>query len=247
MKNSMMVLIFLVLASKGYSQSVVPNSIRASNMIERLFESNGITNAAILYGIPMLPGKVVGDTYLQTHWKNSTILLYEKDKLIEGYPVRYDLYLDELEIKAKNGIKVLKGNKIKSFVWVDSITRTPSYFVNAKEYKNDDNVGLTGFFEVLTEGSLPLVKKTTIQIKKADYNIQFNVGSQDDKILKKQDFYCLKADQIIEIPSSKKKFLSLLGDKSETVEQFMKDHVLTTTKEDDLKMIFEHYNSVVNN
>ncbi len=247
MKKLMTIFIFLIFVSKSYAQSVVPNNIRATNTLERLFDLAGISNSDMLYGIPLPEGKVIGDTYLDLHWKNSTILLYEKDKLIEGYPVRYDIYLDELEIKAKNGIKVLKGNKIKSFVWVDSLTQVPSYFMNGKEFKNEDNVSFTGFFQVVSDGSLPLFKKTLIEVKKANYNVQFNVGSPDDKILKKQHFYVVKGDQAMEIPTSKKKLLPLFGDKSDEVEKFIKENALTTTKEDHLKLIFDYYNSLVNN
>ena len=247
MKNSTLILIFLAFVSTSYCQSVVPNNIRATNTLERLFDLGGLDNADMLYGIPLPEGKVIGDTYLDTRWKNATILLYEKEKLLEGYPVRYDIYLDELEIKAKNGIKVLKGNKIKSFVWVDSLSKAPTYFMNAKEFKNEDNVRLIGFFQVLTDGSLPLFKKTTVEVKKADYNVQFNVGSRDDKILKKQDFYLVKAAQVIEIPAAKKKLVPLFGEKSDEMEKYMKENALTTTKEDHLKLIFGHYNSLVNN
>ena len=201
----------------------------------------------MLYGIPLPEGKIIGDTYLDIHWKNSSILLYESEKLIEGFPIRYDIMTDEVEVKSKKGIKVLKGIKIKSFVWVDSVTKAADYFVNAKDFKDESNVPYSGFFQVLTEGSLPLFKKTEIDIKKADYNIQFNVGSQDDKILKKSEFYTLKDKQVVELPSSKKKIIALFGDKSEAMEVFIKENDLSITKGDQLKIIFEHYNSLVNN
>lgn len=244
MKYSLLTLIFFGTISISFSQSAVPNNIRATNTLERL---GGISKTDMLYGIPMPPGKVIGDTYLDMHWKNSSILLYEKDKLLEGYPVRYDIHSDELEINAKNGIKVLKGSKVKSFVWADSITNTPTYFVNAKEYKSDNNTNLGGFFQVVSDGAMPLFKKTTVEIKKADYNVAFNVGSHDDKILKKSDFYTLKGNEVVEIPGSKKKFLPLFGDKTEVIEKFIRDNGLSISKEENLKMIFDHYNSLVNN
>lgn len=247
MKNSILIFIFLVLAIKSFAQSAVPNNIRATNTLDRLFDQNGLSNSEMLYGIPMPPGKVIGDTYLETHWQNSTILLYEKDKLIEGYPVRYDIQTDELEIKAKNGIKVLSGNKVKSFVWLDSLTKKPTYFVNAKEYANENNIRLVGFFQVIADGSLPLFKRSFIEVKKADYNVQFNVGSRDDKILKKQELYYVRGNQVVEVPSSKKKLLPVFGDKSAAVEKYAKDNALTYTKEEHLKLMFEHYNSLFNN
>ena len=172
MKISILWFLLFALISLGYTQSVVPNNIRAANTLDRLVDLDGLSNADMLYGIPLPEGKVIGDTYLDVQWKAASILLYDKNKLIEGFPVRYDIHLNELEIKAKNGVKVLKGDKVKSFVWMDSLTNSPVYFVNAKEFQNEDNVTLSGFFQVLTDGALPLFKKTRVSFKKADYNIQ---------------------------------------------------------------------------
>jgi len=243
MKNFILVFHFFALMSFGYAQSVVPSNIRAANTLDRLVDLDGLSNADMLYGIPLPEGKVIGDTYLEVQWKAASILLYEKDKLIEGFPARYDIYLNELEIKGKNGIKTLKGDKVKSFVWIDSLTNSPVYFVNAKEFKNEDNVTLTGFFQVLIDGSLPLFKKTKIDVKEADYNVQLNVGSLDDKILKKDELYVVKGHQVMEVPSSKKKLLQLFGDKSEDIQKFIKDNALKTNEEYHLTTIFKQYNS----
>src|SRR5688572_1361995 len=247
MENLVRILVFLTFAFNCYAQAVVPPNVRASNTLDRLKESRDFSTADMLYGIPLAEGKTIGDTYLDMHWKVASILLYESEKLIEGFPIRYDIMTDDVEVKTKKGIKVLQGVKIKSFVWVDSVTKSPAYFVNAKDFKDESNVPYSGFFHVLTEGSLPLFKKTEIEIKKADYNIQFNVGSQDDKILKKNEFYTLKGKQVVELPSSKKKIVALFGDKSEAMEVFIKENDLSITKSDQLKIIFEHYNSLVNN
>ena len=247
MKNLVRILILLTFAFKCYAQAVVPPNVRASNTLDRLKESRDFNTADMLYGIPLPEGKTIGDTYLDMHWKDASILLYESEKLIEGFPIRYDIMTDDVEVKTKKGIKVLQGVKIKSFVWVDSVTKAPDYFVNAKDFKNESNVPYSGFFQVLADGSLPLFKKTEIEIKKADYNIQFNVGSQDDKILKKSEFYTLKDKQLVELPSSKKKIIVLFGDKSEAMEVFIKENDLSIAKGDQLKIIFEHYNSLVNN
>ena len=247
MKNLVRILVLLTFVSKSYGQTVVPPNVRASYTLDRLNDSQGLGNSDMLYGIPLPEGKTIGDTYLNTRWQKSSILLYDDVKLIEGFPVRYDILTDEIEIKSKKGIKVLKGSKIKSFVWLDSLSKTPDYFVNAKDFKDENNVSYSGFFQVLTEGSLTLFKKTVLDIKKADYNIQFNVGSQDDKILKRTEFYTLKGEKVIEVPSSKKKLIALFDDKSEAMAAFIKESDLSVTKGDQLRIIFEHYNSLVNN
>lgn len=247
MKNLILILFTLLPFSKAVAQAVVPENVRATNTLERLQDLDGVGLGDMLYGIPQPPGKVIGDTYLSTRWKQTSMLLYDNEKLLEGYPVRYDIHLDELEVKTRNGIKVLKGSRVKSFLWIDSLTSAPEYYVNAKDYKNEDNIPYTGFFQVLEDGTRPLLKKTLLDVRKADYNIQFNVGSHDDKILKKSQFYTVKDNQLIELPSSKKKLVSIFADKSEEMEKHIKENNLATNKADDLKLIFQHYNSLVNN
>jgi len=200
----------------------------------------------MLYGIPLPEGKVVGDTYLSTEWKRSVILLYDNNKLIEGFPVRYDIKSDDLEVKGRSDIKVLEGRKIKSFMWIDSSRSEPYYFVNAKDFKVG-GVPLTGFFEVLADGNSPLFKKVNISVKKADYNVTLNMGSRDDKILKNSTYYFADGNRVSEIPGSKKKFLQLLKSKADEVESYMDENGLSIKKEEELVAIFKYYNSLNNN
>jgi hypothetical protein len=246
MEKLLCTILVLIAALETQAQAVVPPNIRATNTLEKLFDYNGIDEGDILYGIPLPEAKVLGDTYLDTRWRNSNVMLYEQGELIEGFPMRYDIHLDELEFKGKKGIKVLEGNKVKSFVWTDSITRTPIYFINGKAFRNEHDVPFTGFFQVLAEGSVPLLKKTYIDIKKADYNVALNVGSPDDKILKKNKFYVLKENRVIELPASRRKFLIILNGNSR-LEEFIKQNDLSTSNEQDLKLILDHYNSALNN
>lgn len=228
--------------SFGQAQSALPTQIRASQTLDNISD---LQTGELLYGIPQPEGKVIGDTYLNTNWLNSTIMLYEKEKLLEGYPLRYDIGLDELEIKGPKGVKVLRGDKVKSFVMLDSITQKPLYYINAKEFKNEDNVTLMGFFQVLSDGPKPLFKKTSIKVKKSDYNVQFDVGSRDEKLLRKYDYFTTDGVRVNEIPSSNKKLHLIFGDKSKEIEDFAKANNLNAKNEHHLKALFEHYNQLV--
>jgi len=242
---------FLFLASVAYFNcyaqgSAIPQNVRAVNTIERLTDSNGLGNNEMLYGIPLPEGKVVGDTYLSTEWKKSVILLYDNNKLIEGFPVRYDIQSDDLEVKSRTEVKVLQGRKVKSFMWIDSSRSEPYYFINARDFKLD-GVPLTGFFEVLVDGNSPLFKKVNVSVKKADYNVTLSVGSRDDKILKNSTYYFANGNSIYEIPGTKKKFLQLLKSKAEQVGSYMDENGLSVKKEEELAAIFKYYNSLNNN
>ena len=223
--------------------SAIPNYVRAVNALDRLTDSNGLGSNEMVYGIPLPPGKVIGDTYLSQSWKKSVILLYKEDKLLEGYEVRYDVYADELEVKTNKGIKVLKGRDIKSFMWTDSAQLDPYYFVNAADYKRE-GAPLAGFFEVLVDGQMPLFKKTRLTVKKANYNVALDVGSRDDKILKVHEYFLARSGEVMEVPTSRKKITSVFSPKGDDVTKFMNANDLSVKKEIDLVHIFEFYNSL---
>ena len=236
-------LLFISLKVNSQPGSVIPSNVRAVNTIERLTDSNGLGTNEMMYGIPLPEGKVIGDTYLDTQWRRSIILLYENNRILEGYPLRYDINTDELDVKTKSGVKVLSGRNVKSFSWLDSIGNKPHFYINAKEYKSN-GATLTGFFEVLEDGKMSLLKRTTISIKAADYNVQLSMGSRDDKILKKVVYYYLRDNQIIEVPGNKKKFLTIFNDKAGVIEKYLRTGALSLKKEEDLMQIFNHFNSL---
>ncbi len=235
-----------VIATSASAQTVVPPNIRASNTIEKLTDFRGLETGEMLFGIPLTEGKVIGDTYLDTKWKTGSIMLYDKEKLIERYPIRYDIYTNELDIKAGQQVKVIAGNKIKSFSWIDSSYTEPVYFINACDFKNEEGTQFRGFFQVLVDGPLPLLCKTDIVVRKADYNVQMNVGSKDDKILKKEKYYYLKDGKALEVPGSKKKMLALFGEHAITIEKYIKEN-RSSSKEDELLLAFDQYRKLVRN
>jgi hypothetical protein len=73
-----------------------------------------------------------------------------------------------------------------------------------------------------------------------------NVGSPDDKIMKRNKFYVLKENRLAELPGSRKKFLNIFNDNA-GLEEFIKQNSLSTTNERDLKLIWDHFQSLQNN
>lgn len=245
MKTCSFAFVLIVLSYCCSAQpSEAPTQLSASYSLDRMSDYRGLNSNELIAGIPLAPGKVVGDTYLSEDWKTGTMLLYEDDKMIERFPIRYDIKTNEIEIKVNNGVKAMDGKKIKSFTWIDGPDRPPVYFINARDLKQENGTSLSGFLEVLEDGAIPLFKQTYLVVKKANYNVSFNVGSPDDKILKKEMFYILHGGKLVEVPGSKKKLLTYFGDQASEVEQFIKDQGIGVTKQLDLQLIFRHYNSL---
>ncbi|MEX2233840.1 MAG: hypothetical protein WD824_16870 [Cyclobacteriaceae bacterium] len=245
MKTFTILAVVFVCTLEAFAQpnSTVPKNIRAANTLDNLFDANGLATFDNLYGIPLEPGRVIGNTYLNPDWRRTTFLLYEADRMIEDYPARYEIDQDQFEIKVAKGVKVLSGKKVKSFVWVDSLTRSPHYFVNAKDLKNEDNSPLNGFFEVLSEGELTLLSRTGIVVKKPNYNEKLDMGTRDERILKKSKFYITEKGKVKELAASRKKLLPVFGEHAAVMEEFIRKNALSLNEPAHLKAIFENYNA----
>lgn len=242
MKTILVAMILSGTVAAAQPGSVIPVNIRAANVIDRLSDGNGLTNSETLYGIPLEPGRVVGSTYLNEEWKRTTVMMYNVQKMIEGYATRYEIDLNQVEIRTDAGVKVLSGDRVRSFVWVDSLVGTPHYFVNTKDYKVEKD-GVKGFFEVLVEGPMTLLVHPYIVVRQPTYDERLDIGERDTRILKKTAFFYMKDDAVRELPSAKRKFLPVFGEHADAVEQFIRTNRLLLNEPNHLKIIFEHYNS----
>lgn len=225
----------LICVSVYAQNSALPSIIRTQNTMDVL-SRGGVGTNQVNYGIPIQMGGLIGDAYLNKTWNKSSILMYDVEKLAEGYPTRINLQEANLEIKASNGIRVLSLEKVKSLVWIDSITQHTHYFVNAREFSVQNNE-LSGLLEVLVDGNVALMKHTTAYIKKADYNVALNVGSREDKIIRKTKYYFLKDNQFNSIKSKK----SLLQ-KFPAMEAWLSENSFDLDNQRDLVSIFEKIN-----
>ena len=240
-----MLLIFALLLSSATAalcQAAVPNNIRATNTLDRLLDFDGLDTWDVLYTFPSDEKRVVvGDPYLNANWQKSTVLLSD-DKLLEGYPVRYDIRSRELEVKSKYGIKVLEARRVKSYVSLDSLNNSPKYFINSTRFKDEKGNVTEGFFEVLSDGKLPLFKSVSLEVRPANYRPELNMGSREDKILKKEKYYYMQNQNIFEVPTSAKKLAPVFGDRSEEMQKFIKTNKLLLKEETHLKLVFDEFN-----
>lgn len=227
----------------SYGQNALPAQIRLRETMDGMSDPKGMSQGEILYGVEVQPGRILGDYYLDSKWNQGSLLAYGTDKVIDGYYMKYDIEGNSIEIKVGQQIKLLNVNKIESIIWRDSITNYTRAFVNSKEYTvNGEEI--SGLIEILEDGMIPLVKRTTIWIKRPDYVMAFDVGSKDTQINKRDNFYYAKGKELIEI-KRKKDLLPAFGDRSEEMSKYIKVNKLNLSDERHLCGLFHHYNSMV--
>jgi hypothetical protein len=243
MKKSILSGLFLSFISLGvFAQTpVVPQQIRAVNTAERIF--GGITQnpGANMPLMPMEKPSTIGDPYLNRTWNKTTFMLYGSEKLSEGYLTRYDLLGQELDLYLDGGVKVIKADKIRSFVWIDSVSGRPEYFMNGKDFKSEDGVPFTGFFEVVTEGKMPIFRKPEAKMLESNFNATLNIGRRDNEISKRSALYYMDGDLLRKVPSSMKKITALFGEHEPQMKAYVKLNALRADTERDLILLFRHY------
>ncbi len=231
----------LSLVSVLSDAQALPPQIRLRETMEGISDPGGVTRGEVLYGVEVQPGRILGDYYLDSKWNKGSLLAYGSDKVIDGYYIKYDIEGNSIEIKVGAQIKLISVNKIESIIWRDSITNYTRAFVNGKGYMvNGEEIN--GLIEILEDGMLPLVKKTTIWIKRPDYVMAFDVGSKDAQINKRDNFYYAKGKELFEI-KKKKDLLAAFGDRSEEMAKYIKVNRLNIGDERHLRVLFQYYNN----
>lgn len=210
-------------------------------LLERMSSTEMLVAGSSVHTLPPSPPDVIGDDMLNQHYQKATFLLNDSS-LLEGLPVKYFITRNEFDVKTKAGLRALKGDRVKSFVWIDSATKKPQVFISAREFKRPDGTPGVGFFQLITEGKVGLMKQTEVIFKEANYHEALNVGSRDHKLIKKIHYYYLINNTFSPLP--KKKLDTVFPDHKSEVQRFIKINTLDLNREDHLQALFDYYNSL---
>lgn len=220
----------------------INNNVRSANLLNQL-GSYRVTPGDVFFPISSNEkSQTIGDVYLDAHWSQSSLLLFDDEKLINDYLTRYDIQNNEFEFRLKDGIKVLAGVKVKNIVWIDSLTKESRVMNNARDY-TASVTPFDGFFEVLQEGNIQLLKKVYLEILRPNFSPALNVGSKDTKIIKKSEYFYSINNKLNQI--KKKASLDAIQeyDSSFDLESLIKKEKINLNKESDLRRLFVIVNS----
>lgn len=238
------VVLLTLIQAKAQSSNVVPDNVRATNVIDGI-TSNVVSPGYLLYGIPEAPGGIIGDVYLNSDWKKTSLKIFGQDREFNNYKCKVNLYTNQIEIELNELVKVINADRVESFYWTEENDSGKRLYRNANKFKLN-NTSHSGFLEVLSDGKIMLLKETRIIIKRPDYNVQLNVGSKSTRIIKEEVIYFTRGTELVNVRSIRnKKFYSLFEGLSSEVEEFVKSKQLRISIEQDLVTIFNYYNEAV--
>lgn len=237
----------ITLYPMGYEAptGALQKTIRATNVAEMFINRPNFLGGNAVYGIPSETKKLIGDFYLDPNWSKASILLYDKMEVMEGFFVRYNINSNMFEIKAEDSdqVRIIPGLKIRNIVWIDAQHRIPRYFVNGMDLK-EDGTPISGFFEVLVDGEMPLVRRTKAIIKESNYNTALMIGEKDDQIIKRDTYYYIQGKDIIEIPKNRKNLMPVFGGNASEMTAFASQNKVNLKETSGLFVLFTQYNSL---
>lgn len=205
-----------------------------------------IPQTGVLFGVAGEAGKLIGDNYYDTTFQAGNIRFYGRVGTADslgGVPIRYDLITQEVEVKAgTNDIRAAKAPTIRYFLMNNRLGGS-SQFVNVREFRGEAD-GLVGFFEYVAAGKLSLLQRHSITVRRANYNAALNVGTKDDELVKKREWFVVRNRQALKFSPSKKALLELMADQQPAIDTFLKDKKPDLKKETGLSEVFTYYNSL---
>jgi len=140
---------------------------------------------------------VKGSVFLDSVWKKTDIYFQHDSMVMKGLDTRIDLRNNMLEVKCKDGIKVLPTFSIKSVVY----PKSHSVFVTEQFIKSE----IRGFYKIIVDSENSLLCRYETKMISSNYNIQMDVGSKSSQIVKKKHYYLYADNKISQLQETRKK------------------------------------------
>lgn len=180
--------------------------------------------------------EVAGSPYAQEHFMNGSVI--QNDSIIyKQIPLKYNIYNDQILFKHNDGMEFYLAAPEK----FKEIRIAGQRYIYRDFLKG--NKKTNGYYELLEEGKISLLKKELIVLKEAQQAKAYKDPEPARFIMKPTEYYLLKDGNKIFAVKNEKHLLTLLDHKEE-LKAFIKKNKLKTRKAEDLIRIISHYNKI---
>jgi hypothetical protein len=160
-------------------------------------------------------------------------------ELLGPFPLRYNIYSQELETIVSQVLLSLPTEKIQSFMYADSMG-IKNYFVSNKEFSTIDKPSKAVFFQQVFVGNkASLYKSRSAKEQKQSFNPLDVNRSTESKVTIETNLFVEKSNSLQRF-ASKRDLISILVE--ENAEELIKQHKLDVRSETDLIKLFELIN-----
>jgi len=182
---------------------------------------------------------IKGSYYYNDNWYKGSLLLID-NKILKGYPLKYDLRHNSILIKTDDGLRETSIGTVKEIQWENN-KNTIEVLKNCFLFNNSKDIG---FYQFLNNGKISLLKKTNLKLLNSNYNQVMVSGEDYYKFVKEDKYYIYTNDKIYSVKKNKRKILKFFKDKAVKVKEFASENNLSFKNDYDLTKIFNYYNNL---
>ncbi|MEH0157638.1 hypothetical protein V6R21_26330 [Limibacter armeniacum] len=187
--------------------------------------------------------KTEGHYFIEPEWYVGTVN-FSKGEQVVGYPLRYHLEDDELEIKVEDEVKVASPKQIESFEWTLK-DGTKQYFRVLDGYSLEGVPLVNKLAQVLTEGEMSAYKLYKLKkVTRDNMLTQQHPDAVKSEIVTYKTNYLAVGEELLEVKKSKKKMLAFFGSLEKEMESYIKKKKLSFGNDHELVAIISHYNQL---
>ena len=159
--------------------------------------------------------------------------------LVPDLMLRYNVYNQQFEMKEAGEIKSLQANDRIKHIDLQNIKFVNQLYYNGEYFEK-------GFLEIVYEGKVNIYKRYVCKIKAGYYNSTVSAGHKNDSFNHTEEYFIMTEDQRnpVKFFFGKSALLKKLGDKKESVKDYMKKNRLSIKKPNEFKKILEYYESI---
>lgn len=177
-----------------------------------------------------------GSPYLQPNYMYAFV-----DDINKPFKMRYNAFSDEMEFDNEGVVYDLDKTKYKT-VNFDDLNK--KYAILSYQDGNQKRLGF--LVEIVSGTIISLYKNERVSFSEGKKSSSgFGVETVSEYKKKKESFFMkLNSGEVIEVPSSKGKFLAYCGEFTNQVEAFIKKNKIDLSDESDLKSLFLYLNTL---
>lgn len=225
-KRELVQLAFTALFCLAFGLSASAQFTHTNNMEARpIHEYNTIT--------------MVGSPYMYKDWAKGSLTLKD-GSVYKGIDLMYDQVRDAIIFKAKNGEVKELLEPVQEFK-IEYIENNQQVERTFRSGYNGDGVKADAFMEVLANGQVALLKRTS---KKIFDRKLYNSATIDREVQESQDYFIAKGDKVVKVKKTKSSLLSAIPDKKNYLEAYIKSNALNLSDDSDMAKLVAYYNTL---
>lgn len=175
---------------------------------------------------------VEGSELLYPNWQPGSVKI-ASGTVYSNLLLKYNLYEDQLYFLGKDSVSMKFINPINEFHIGNDVFKNG--YPSIKTFNN------LSFYLVLVEGKTTLLKKLSKNILEVK---EFNSSITTKKIMDDKAYFLLMEGTIVQVKNDKTSFLSVLINKKDEMDLFLKTNKINFKKDEDLITFVNSYNSL---